>query len=240
MWEFFCTKTAMLQCRSVTTGTVEASLSTKGGRVTRPPAHSNWYLGNKQCKKKNCKRLLLLKCPWHWPLPKHTFLSTFCAKRATRQLKHVQQKLYKNVNKCKQITFISNQTGLKNYKKAASNHLILPWWQWNMAGKMKQNGIVLFFCMRWHSGSVWIRMDGVLFGGVQGESEVTRCDVTAVRVASGPMLPCTTAQSREELSRGWWCLLFHQGEPRCAEWCDEEHYRQLGHLKKKKLTYNAM
>lgn len=31
-------------------------------------------------------------------------------------------------------------------------------------------------------------MDGVLLDGMQGESEVTRCDVTAVRVASGPAL----------------------------------------------------
>ncbi len=33
-------------------------------------------------------------------------------------------------------------------------------------------------------------MDGVLLGGVQGESEVTRCEVTAIRVAPGPVLPC--------------------------------------------------
>lgn len=66
--------------------------------------------------------------------------------------------------------------------------------------------------------------------------DVMWSDVTVVK--SGPLVPCWTApppplhaRRRKELSRGWWCWLFHQGEPRYVECCGEGHCHRFGHLK---------
>lgn len=123
---------------------LEALLSTEGGTATRPPAHSNLYPGNEQRVEKNCKHMQFLKMPAH---ETDRFLGlVFCQLSEPRGQLNNSNMYSKNYTKKNVNKFIPSiiKLGLKTAKKAASIHLILPR-QWNMAGKMKQNGIVLSF-----------------------------------------------------------------------------------------------